>query len=223
MINSRIDNMLNDLFEIATKERPTRIKAHVDCGVEYNKYSFQSEDGTAKSSMFAIMIAPYSKEEVKVSVNGKNVLEVSFGGIPSCLAKYEDDTVTSNIDFSNRTFKYDLGDDVNRNGLDAVFADNAKSCAALRREKRRAVRRILLPLIFRNILIIFAAEQHPFSFKRDADRQDSAVLLVQIAKDRLCRYQRNCVFRRDAAKQYQNCLHMKNYLFSLFRSVSDGS
>jgi hypothetical protein len=125
MINSRLNNILDDLFEIASRERPTNIKPHVDCdcGVEYNKYSFQSPDGTAKSSMFAIMIAPYSKEEVKVSVNGKNVLEVSFGGTPSCLAKYEDDTVTSNIDFSNRTFKYDLGEDVNRSGIKA-WADN---------------------------------------------------------------------------------------------------
>lgn len=129
MINPRITNMLNELFNIADLERPTHIKAHCDCdcdcdcGVKYNRYEFQSEDAKAKSAMFAIMIAPYSKEEVRATVDGKNVLEVSFGGTPSCLAKYEDNAILSNIDFSTRTFKYQLGDNINKGGIKAWSSD----------------------------------------------------------------------------------------------------
>jgi HSP20 family molecular chaperone IbpA len=128
MINPRITNMLNELFNIADLERPTHIKAHCDCdcGVKYNRYEFQSEDENnmqKKCTVFAIMIAPYSKEEVRATVDGKNVLEVTFGGTPSCLAKYEDNAILSNIDFSTRTFRYQLGDNINKGGIKAWSND----------------------------------------------------------------------------------------------------
>ena len=92
-------------------------------GVEHNIYRFKNDDGSMKSLMFAFIIAPYSKADVKLGITGDNVLMLDFGGVPPCLAEYKNSMTTSGILDGERHFEYQLGEDINRNKVTAWASD----------------------------------------------------------------------------------------------------